>query len=165
MRILIALVLLIAASCATPDAGAPVLGEDAMDEAAAARLGVETLLRDWSAAGAEGRWGDLKALYADDPAIYWVEQGRVAYRDYASVIAGVDQVAAMSAMIRSDVRDIVVTPIAADAASFRTLTTIGFVSADFSFDFEGVFTGVAVKRDGRWKFLQGHLSKAESAPK
>lgn len=124
--------------------------------------GVEALIRDWSASGAEGRWDDLKALYADDPGFYWVEQGRVAYADYASVVAGVDQVAAMNAMLRNDVEDIVVTPLGADKASFRAHVRIGFVSTQFSFDFEGAFTGVAVMRDGRWRFLQGHLSKEEA---
>jgi len=146
----------------------PAINDERATSPAAARdnaaivTGVEALLGDWSAAGAEGRFDDLKALYADDPGFYWVEQGRVAYADYAAVIAGVDQVAAMNAMIRSDVSDIFVTPLSADAAAFRAATKIGFVSSEFSFDFEGAFTGVAAKRDGRWKFLNGHLSKAET---
>jgi hypothetical protein len=134
----------------------------AVRDDAATIEGVEALLREWSASGADGRWDDLKALYADDPGFYWIEQGRVAYADYAAVTAGVDQVAAMDAMIRSDVSDIVVTPLAADAASFRATTKIGFASSEFSFDFEGAFTGVAVRRDDRWKFLNGHLSKVEA---
>ena len=86
---------------------------DAAD-AEAIEQGVETLIRNWSAAGAEGRWEDLKALYADDPSFYWVEQGRIAYSDYASVAAGVDQAAAMAAVISSSVDDFAVTPLGAD---------------------------------------------------
>lgn len=149
------------AGCApAPDRGGAATAVR-VDEAAIVS-GVETLIREWSAAGAEGRWDDLKALYADDPAFCWIEQGRVAYADRASVVAGVDQIAAMGAMIRSDVAEIVATPLGPDAASFRASTRIGFVSPEFSFDFEGAFTGVAVRRDGRWQFLQGHLSKLEA---
>ena len=126
--------------------------------------GVEALIRDWSAAGAEGRWEDLKALYADDPSFYWVEQGRIAYSDHASIAAGVDQAAAMAAVITNSVDDIAVTPLSADAATFRAQATIAVSAAEFSFDFAGAFTGVAVRRDGRWQFLNGHLSKAEPPP-
>lgn len=155
----ISMLALAAAACA-PAAGPkePSHAQAPVDEAAVAS-GVEALVREWSAAGAEGRWDDLKALYADDPGFAWIEQGRVAYADHAAVIAGVDQVASMGAMIRSEVEDIVATPLCADVAAFRASTKIGFVSPDFSFDFEGAFTGVAVRDDGRWRFLNGHLSQ------
>lgn len=158
--------LLLAAACSAPESrkvAADMKATPAADPAAAA-AGVTALIREWSAAGAEGRWNDLKALYADDPDFYWVEQGRVAYDSAAAAAAGVDRVAAMNAMIRSDVDAIAVTPLSADAASFRAHTKIGFVSTDFSFNFEGAFTGVAVRRDGRWRFLQGHLSRFDPPP-
>lgn len=164
MRRLAASAALLLAACGPAPKGERAIGPTAAtrDDAAIVSA-VEALLHEWSLAGAEGRWEDLKALYADDRNFYWVEQGRVAYADHAAVVAGVDQVAAMNAMIRSDVADVVVTPIAADAASFRAATKVGFTSPEFSFDFEGAFTGVAVLRDGRWKFLNGHLSKADAA--
>lgn len=151
----------LAAACAPL---APGASPPAAADGAAIEKGVADLLRDWSAAGAEGRWEDLKALYADDPSFYWVEQGRIAYSGYASVAAGVDQAAAMAAVISSSVDDIAVTPLGADAATFRAQATIAVSAAEFSFDFEGAFTGVAVRRDGRWRFLNGHLSKAELPP-
>lgn len=158
--------LLAAASCA-PGAPTALEGSNAAApayDAGAVKAEVEALIREWSAAGTEGRWGDLKMLYADDPDFAWIENGVVAYADYASAVAGVDQVAAMNAMTRSEVSDVVVTPLAADAAAFRSTAAVGFVSADFSFDFKGAFTGVAILRDGRWLFLNGHLSKAEARP-
>lgn len=147
----------LAAACARPATVAPL----AVDEVEAIEANVEALLRNWGAAGAEGRWEDLKALYADDPSFYWVEQGRIAYSDYASIVAGVDQAAATAAVITNSFDDIVVTPLGADAAIFRAHVTFAVATADFSFDFDGAFTGVAVRRDGRWKFLNGHLSKVE----
>lgn len=162
MRLPTALVVFwLAAACAPL---APGASPPAAADAEAIEQGVETLIRNWSAAGAEGRWEDLKALYADDPSFYWVEQGRIAYSDFASVAAGVDQAAAMAAVISSSVDDIAVTPLGADAATFRAQATIAVSAPEFSFDFEGAFTGVAVRRDGRWHFLNGHLSKAEPRP-
>lgn len=134
------------------------------DDRAAVRSDVEALLREWSLAGSEGRWNDLKELYADDPDFSWIENGAVAYDDYESVIAGVDQVAAMNASLTSRIDDIAIMPLADDAAAFRAGVSIDFSASEFSFSFNGAFTGVAVLRDGRWRFLQGHLSKPESAP-
>jgi hypothetical protein len=149
------------AACArsTPEPIEPAVA--ASFNQAAVKTAVEALILDWSKTGQEGRWEDLKALYADDPDFYWVEDGEVAYASRTAAAAGVDQAAAMNALIRSDVRGIAVTPVSADAASFRALVSIGFVGDAFSFDFDGVFTGLAVRRDGKWVFLQGHLSKPD----
>lgn len=130
-------------------------------DAVAVAEAVEAMIVDWAKTGEEGRWEDLKALYADDPAFYWVEDGRLAYDSRAGAAAGVDQAAAMNAMIRSTVSDIVVTPLGADEATFRAAISIGFVGGDFSFEFDGVFTGLAVRREDKWMFLQGHLSKPD----
>lgn len=139
----------LAASCAavpkTPDV-------------AAAQAGVRALLAEWAEAGSESRWEDLKALYADEPGFAWVEQGVVAYKDRAAVAAGVDAAAATSAQIKTSVADIVATPVAADAAAFHARVKSSVASAEFAFEFDGVISGLAVRRDGRWLFLQGHLS-------
>jgi hypothetical protein len=152
---------LAAAACSrpTPEPVEPAVAAS-FDKAGVA-AGVEALILDWSKTGQEGRWEDLKALYADDPDFYWVEDGRVAYASRAAAAAGVDRAAAMNALIRSDVSEIAVTPVSADAASFRALVSIGFVGDAFSFDFDGVFTGLAVRRDGKWQFLNGHLSRPD----
>jgi hypothetical protein len=86
---------------------------------AAAEAAVTALVEEWSRAGEESRWNDLKALYADEPGFAWIEQGRVAYADYAAVIAGVDQAAAMGAKIESEVSEVSVAPLSDDAAAFH----------------------------------------------
>ena len=126
--------------------------------------GVSALVKDWSQAGEEGRWDDLKALYADEPGFVWIEQGRVAYADHVAVVAGVDQAAAMGAKIESDVGAVSVTPLSPDAAAFHARTTLRVASPEFAFDFDGMLSGVAVKRGERWLFLQGHLSALQSPP-
>lgn len=130
---------------------------------AAARAGVEALVKEWAAAGQEGRWSDLAALYADDPGFVWIEQGRVAYADHAAVVAGVEAAQAMKAEIRSAVSNVAVTPLAPDVAAYRANATLSVSSASFSFAVDGVLSGVAVKRDGAWKLLQGHLSAPQPA--
>ncbi len=158
-KISIALALFCAA-CSLPEQGSKATVFDR----SVVQKSVETLLNEWSAAGAEGRWDDLKAVYADDPDFVWIENGAVAYKDHAAVVTGVDRVASMNAILRSEFGDIVVTPLGADAAAFHATVGVGFVSPEFSFDFAGVFTGVAIQRNGRWLFLQGHLSRPDVAP-
>lgn len=149
MRFALLLPALAALGCATPPTQATTDGVDA---------GVRGLLKEWAAAGEQSRNADLKALYAEDPQFYWAEQGRVAYESHAAVIAGVDQAAGMNATIRNEVSDIDVTALSADAAAFRANAKIAVASDAFSFEFDGVFTGVAIKRAGSWRFLNGHLS-------
>lgn len=127
-------------------------------EDAAVRKDVEALLRNWSSAGQQKRWDDLKALYADEAGFVWIEQGRVAYADHAAIVAGVDAASGAGADIRASISDIAVTPLSADAAAFHAMTSLQVKSDQFAFSFDGVVSGVAVKRAGGWKLLQGHLS-------
>lgn len=160
----LALVLASAATLVAACTNASSTSTDAENTAAASMSGVAALIEDWSSAGAQGRWGDLKALYADEPGFAWIEQGRVAYQDHASVVAGVDQAAAMGAAIESTVADVAVTPLSRDAAAFHARSTINFTAPTFSFAFDGVLSGVAVKRGDRWLFLHGHLSALAPPP-
>lgn len=148
-----ALLALAAASCAR----APAPRDDA-----AISAGVTALVEDWSSAGEEGRWDDLKNLYADEKGFVWIEQGRIAYADRASVVEGVEQAAAMGAKIDSKVSEISVTPLSPDAAAFHARSVLSVASPSFSFAFDGRLSGVAVKRGEKWRFLQGHLSALQS---
>ncbi len=141
------------------DAAAPAV---ARFDSASVEQGVASLIDNWSRTGADGRWEDLKALYADDPAFVWIEDGRLAYESKAAAAAGVDRAAAMNATIKSLTDDVVVTPLSSDAALFRARFQFSFASADFSFDVDSLFSGVAVLRDGRWVFLHGHLSSPDA---
>lgn len=147
------------AIAALPGCGKAPLAKDQ----AGIEAGVTQLIENWSQAGVEGRWGDLKALYADEPGFVWIEQGRVAYPDHAAVVAGVDQAAGMGAAIESKVFDISVAPLSPDAAAFHARSTLSLKTEEFGFEFDGVFSGVAVKRDGAWRFLHGHLSAPAQA--
>ena len=124
-----------------------------------ARVAAVALVEEWAAAGTEGRWDDLTAVYADDPAFTWVEQGRMPYPDHAAIAAGVAQARDARMALRTSVRDIVATPLGADAAAVRANVSIVFGDpAHGGFAFDGILTGVAVRRGERWQFLQGHLS-------
>jgi hypothetical protein len=149
MRLRFAALSLALSACVQP----PALQADPDVEA-----GVAQLLERWAADGQTGKWEALKALYADDPAFTWVEQGRVAYANHAAVIAGVDKTAALKPQIVSTVNNVAVTPLGMAAASFRADVDMTFKSENSGFEFDGVMTGVAVWRDNRWQFLQAHLS-------
>lgn len=148
--------LLFLAACAQAPA-APTQAE--LD---AAEAGAVALVNDWAAAGTEGRWNDLPQLYADDPGFTWVEQGEIRYIDHAAITAGVNQARDSGLTIRTTVSNVTATALARDAAAVRANVSIVFVEAgEGGFSFRGILTGVAIERDGRWMFLQGHLSSPE----
>jgi len=126
-----------------------------------ASRGVTEMLNRWAAAGSEGRWEELKALYADDPHFAWVERGRIAYPTHAAVVAGVDAAARSGAKVTTRVSDVSVAPLGPETAAFSANVKFTYASAQVNFDFDGVITGVAVWRNGQWKFLQGHLSEPQ----
>lgn len=154
-KLMICLVFAAIAGCsASPAPDHPA----AVDETAIVD-GVTSLVNDWTNAGKEGRWEDLKSLYADEAGFTWIERGAVAYADHAAIVAGVDQASQMSADIASSVGNIRVTPLAPDAAAVVADIKLDVSFGDFGYNFDGVLSGVAVKRDGAWRFLQGHLSE------
>jgi hypothetical protein len=152
LKPLVALSLLLAA-CASPER-APTAAQ-----LAAAESGATALVENWASAGSEGRWDDLVTLYADEPGFAWIEQGENRYPDHDAAAAGVAQARDANLTVRTSVEDIVVTPVAPDAAAVRAKVSIVFGDpSQGGFAFDGMLTGVAIERDGRWMFLQGHLS-------
>lgn len=133
-------------------------------ELEAARAGAAALVEEWAATGSEGRWDDLTGLYADAPGFTWVEQGQIRYADHAAIAAGVAQARDSGLSVRTTVRGVQATALAADAASVSANVSVIFGDpAAGGFAFDGVLTGVAIERDGRWMFLQGHLSQPPPA--
>jgi D-serine deaminase-like pyridoxal phosphate-dependent protein len=150
LRPLAALVFL--AACAQP-AG------PSQADLAAAETNAIALVNEWAATGGEGRWDDLIAIYGDLPGFTWVEQGEIRYADHAAIAAGVAQARDSGLTVRTTVTDVQATALAPDAATVRANVSILFGDpAAGAFAFVGILTGVAVERDGRWVFLQGHLS-------
>lgn len=138
----------VAAGCAH----APVATEDAV------RRDVTALVQRWSDAGEAGDWAAVADTYADAPGFVWIEQGEARYTDRAAIVAGLEQVKTIDARIVNDVSNIVVTPLGPDTAAFRTDYALTLTSTAFSFRSSGVLSGVAVRRDGVWRFLQGAFS-------
>jgi hypothetical protein len=141
------------AACAQPERAPTAAALSAVE------AGATGLVEEWARTGSEGRWDDLVALYADQPGFTWVEQGRMPYADHAAVAAGVAQARDSGLSVRTTVSDIVATPLSTDAAAVRANVSIAFGDPRAGgFVFDGILTGVAIERDGRWMFLQGHLS-------
>jgi hypothetical protein len=145
--------LLVLAACASPER-APTASQ-----LAAAEAGAIELVEEWARTGSEGRWDDLVELYADAPGFAWIEQGENRYPDHAAIEAGVAQVRASQLRVHTVVSEVVATALAPDAAAIRANYSIAFGDpAEGGYTFDGILTGVAIERDGRWVFLQGHLS-------
>ncbi|MEX0645213.1 MAG: nuclear transport factor 2 family protein [Parvularculaceae bacterium] len=132
--------------------------EEGRDDAAITAE-VADLVRRWADAGESGQWDELKALYADEDGFAWIEEGVARYKDHASIVAGLDAARDLALAVDNDVGTIVVVPIADDAAALYAEISSAVRSDAFSYDFNGVLSAVAVKRDGAWRFLQGHLSQ------
>lgn len=150
--------LLLLSACAQP-------AEPTQAQLSAAETGAVALVNEWAATGSEGRWDDLVALYGDVPGFTWVEQGEIRYADHAAIAAGVAQARDSGLTVRTTVSDVRATALARDTAAVRANVSIVFGDpATGGFSFNGMMTGVAVERDGRWVFLQGHLSAPRSPP-
>ena len=151
--------LLLLAACAQPERAVTAA------QLSAAETGATELVEKWARSGSEGRWDDLIALYADAPDFAWIEQGENRYADHDAIAAGVRHARDANMTVRTSARDIVVTPLAPDAAAVRANVSIVFGDpAAGGFAFDGILTGVAIERDGRWMFLQGHLSSPPPPP-
>lgn len=122
------------------------------------------LVNEWAAVGTEGRWDDLPALYADTPDFAWVEDGVLAYESHEAIIAGIQRAHDSGLTIRTHASNVSATALSPDAAAVRANVSIAFGDpAAGGFAFDGILTAVAVKRDDRWMFLQGHLSSQRPA--
>lgn len=140
---------LIAASCA------PARTNDPTE----AQAGVTALVQRWSDAGEAQDWDAVADTYADVEGFAWIEQGEARYVSRAAIVEGLDQARAMSASVRNDVTDIVVTPLGDGVAAFRARYLLNVSSEAFSYQSDGILSGVAVNRDGVWRFLQGSFSE------
>ena len=150
--ILVAFAVFSLAACA-PKAAAPANND------AAVIAGATALFNEWTIAGSEGRWDDLKDLYADDSNFRWIEQGRVSYANHDDVVTGIDMAVGTGANITTHAENVSVTALGPDAAAIIADVRFEFSSEQFSFEFDGVFSGVAIKQGNAWKFLNGHLSE------
>jgi len=158
IRSLLAIVFCVALSaCAEQQAGPGGGGEDA-------RTGVAALVQRWSDAGEAKDWDAIAATYADQDGFVWIEQGEARYTDHAAIVAGLERARTIAADIRNDVSDIVVTPLGPDHAAYRANYTLAVAAEGFSYASSGVLSGVAVKRDGVWQFLQGSFSERPQRP-
>jgi ketosteroid isomerase-like protein len=123
------------------------------------KAAVTALVQRWSDAGKAGDWDGIAATYADEPGFAWIEQGEARYTDHAGIVAGLKQAREMRVAVRNDVSDIVVTPLSPDAAAYRASYALGMTAEGFQVNSEGTLSGVAVKRGGTWRFLQGAFSE------
>jgi ketosteroid isomerase-like protein len=128
------------------------------------RQAVTELVQRWSDAGEAGDWDAVADTYAEADGFVWIEQGEARYTSRSAIVEGLNQARAMSASIRNDVSDIVVTPLGDDAAAFRAHYLLNLSAEGFSFASEGVLSGVAIRQGDAWRFLQGSFSEQPPSP-
>lgn len=150
------ILLLLLAACAAPERAPTAV------QMTAAETSATELVHEWARTGSEGRWDDLVTLYADAPGFAWIEQGENRYPDHAAIEAGVAQARDSGLSVRTTVSNVVSTALSPDAAAVRADVSIAFGDpAAGGFALNGILTGVAIQREGRWVFLQGHLSSPQ----
>ena len=139
----------------------PTETPDAASAEKQVRTDVTALLETWAKANSDGDWDAVGKLYADDKGFVWVERGAVRYATRDAAIAGLEGVKAAGSKVATTVSEITVTPLAGDAAAFRTRVKI---SADFGTEappvnVDAILTGVAFDYESGWKILQGHMEQ------
>ncbi len=150
------LLITFAVLCASACARAPGDGDEG-------RRAVTELIQRWSDAGEAQDWDAIADTYADADGFVWIEQGEARYASRAAIVEGLNQARGMSASIRNDVSDIVVTPLADNAAAFRAHYVLSVSAEGFSYTSEGMLSGVAIKQADGWRFLQGSFSEQPAA--
>jgi hypothetical protein len=139
--------------------------QPALIDQAAVKSEVTAMVQGWATSGGEGRWDDIPGYISWGPGVVWIEQGRIAYQDREALLKGVAQAKASGLPVTTTVSDLVITPLKPDVAVLHARTKIVFGSPPESgFVFDGVMTATAVKQDGRWGFLQAHLSEPHRVP-
>ena len=150
------LLVAIAALCASACARAQGDGDEG-------RRAVTELIQRWSDAGEAQDWDTVADTYADADGFVWIEQVEARYATRAGIVEGLNQARGMSASIRNDVSDIVVTPLGDNAAAFRVHYVLDVSAEGFSYTSEGMLSGVAIKQEDGWRFLQGSFSEQPAA--
>lgn len=148
--LLASVVLLLAVACAPATT---------RTDPSATQSGVTELVQRWSDAGEAQDWDAVADTYADAEGFVWIEQGEARYASRAAIVEGLNRARAMSAAVRNDVSDIIVTPLGDDVAAFRAHYVLSVSAEGFSYVSDGMLSGVAIKQNDVWRFLQGSFSE------
>lgn len=120
---------------------------------------VNDFLDQWVAAVDAGRVDELDAMYSRQEDFVWAAQGRIAFTSADETVEDHRQSFAVGDRIVIILSDRKITPLDKDAATLVSPYQISF-DADTMVHIKsgGILTAVLLKEDGRWRFLQGHLS-------
>ncbi len=119
---------------------------------------VEPFLQTWSEAFVRRDAAAIRALYADDGRLRWVEQGEVRYRSVDEIVQSVAQLPA--GPVSTDLSRITVASVAEGGALVNAAFTTRFGEGDDAFVFGGFLSLVLERKPAPpgWRIVGGHSS-------
>jgi hypothetical protein len=120
-------------------------------------------LEAWVAARAAGDGAVLRPMYTDQTGFVWVQDGTVFYDTADDAAASLDFASTGGYTPELKLNEPKFKALSKNAASvWSEYTETLTIGADTVIETKGIFTGVLVKEDGQWKFMQAHFGAVPS---
>ncbi len=120
-------------------------------------------LEAWVAARAAGDGAVLRPMYTDQTGFVWVQDGRVFYDTADDAAASLDFASTGGYTPDLKLTEPKFKALSKNAASvWSEYTETLTIGADTVIETKGIFTGVLIKEDGQWKFVQAHFGAVPS---
>lgn len=101
----------------------------------------------------------VDTFFIDDERFYWVEDGVIQYPDKASLVSGLKEFMPQVDSVQMEIIDTEANALSERHASFfvRFKEDI-MLKSGYNISLDGAITILFEKKDGSWKFLNGHSS-------
>ncbi len=120
-------------------------------------------LEAWVAARAAGDGAVLRPMYTDQTGFVWVQDGRVFYDSADDAAASLDFASTGGYTPDLKLTEPKFKALSKNAASvWSEYTETLTIGADTVIETKGIFTGVLIKEDGQWKFMQAQFGALPS---
>lgn len=115
-------------------------------------------LEAWVAARAAGDGAVLRPMYTDQTGFVWVQDGKVFYDSADDAAASLDFASTGGYTPELKFSEPKFKALSKNAASvWSEYTETLTIGADTVIETKGIFTGVLIKEDGQWKFVQAQF--------
>ncbi|MGE0590116.1 MAG: hypothetical protein AB7O48_16175 [Cyclobacteriaceae bacterium] len=101
----------------------------------------------------------VDTFFLDDDRFYWVEDGLIQYPTKASLVIGLKEFIPQVDSVKMEILDTETDAISERHASFFVRFKEDIIlKSGYKFTLDGAITILMEKKDGSWKFLNGHSS-------